>query len=207
MDRRPGRRPIVTAFILLLLLALPESRAAAEPPHIGYVESQLYPIRVYYNTAEDSQLAQEVLLVAEPAWQFQIVELGFQPPITKDAAGEVVEGFWVYFDRWSLDTAEHLGDNPHTPWTDCTTYGVISPDTELRLEEQVVVVLNETALAATDCIESPFAWKATLTAVVSKTLVPWYNVVGYLQTFQESLRAFYPYFPFYSFVLIVLLDL
>jgi len=145
------------------------SAATAAPDYDGFVESTQYPIRVHYTEAAGLAAAEEVLGYAESGWATQIVQMGFPEPTTMNDQDEVVTGMWIYLDpAHGMDHPEAIGDNPDTPWTDCTArvrISTLSPSS--YLEMVTLHEMNHVLEYAADCGEPHFALEQTTVAVTT----------------------------------------
>jgi hypothetical protein len=162
-------RRFIVPVVTCVALAVPLGTASAEPPWDGYVESTQYPIRVHYTASAGLSNAEEALGYAEASWQIQVEQMGFPAPTTEDATGTIIPGLWIFLDPDGLGNyAEPIGDNPNTPWTDCTTRVVVMSLTPTYYFELVVYhEMNHVLEMSADCGESPFAMKNTTVAVTT----------------------------------------
>ncbi|MBN2800151.1 MAG: hypothetical protein JXX28_13500 [Deltaproteobacteria bacterium] len=146
------------------------------------LESTVYPIQVI---APDEALATAAMSASEDAWRATVIELGFAPPLMRDAAGDAVEGFAISFVSQGEDqlaTFNILGDIPETPASDCPTRGVVNAnhmDEPGWLEMTVVHLLNHASLHAVDCLEPQMPSFDFFTVAVEHLLGvdafgPWY---------------------------------
>jgi len=174
--------------------------AAAAPPYDGYVESAVYPIRVHYTTAAGPEAAQEVLGYAEEGWETQIVQMGFPVPTAVNDQDERVTGLWIYLDpAHGMDHPEAIGDNPDTPWTDCTTrirISTLAPSSYLRLVTHHE--MNHVLEYSADCGEPPFTIEQTTVAVTTinepdDTVFPEYMLPVFQQNPHNSLHCTFYY--------------
>lgn len=121
-----------------------------------HVESDLYPIRVYY---DELAMASDALGEAEAGWEEQVLEMGFELPTTiRSDVIEVGFDFYIGSDTHpqALATFEILGDDPSTTRTDCPTFGVINSDVMYSINWTGMAVrhiLNHASLHSVDCIE------------------------------------------------------
>jgi hypothetical protein len=99
------------------------------PPSVGYVESPILPLRVYYQTEADKPVAEEVLKATETAWDNQIKQVGYPQPFTGDGQDPTpVPGLWTYVADTGMGGGgytEWLFDIPLTPISDCSARVVI----------------------------------------------------------------------------------
>ncbi|MBW2458922.1 MAG: hypothetical protein JRI68_30770, partial [Deltaproteobacteria bacterium] len=120
------------------------------------------------NTA-GAEIAEEVLGYAEAGWETQVVQMGFPTPTTVNDQEEVETGLWIYLDpAYGMDHPEALGDNPDTPWTDCTArvrISTLSPSS--YLEMVTLHEMNHVLEYAADCGEPHFAIEQTTVAVTT----------------------------------------
>jgi hypothetical protein len=65
---------------------LDHAERGGRPAAIGSVLSDEHPLRVHWSTPGDEALAERVLALAEHAWDVQVDQLGFRPPVLPDAA-------------------------------------------------------------------------------------------------------------------------
>ncbi len=160
--RRRARKLWMSAAALLVVLCA-TSRASAQ----DYVASSSYPLRVYYTADVGEALALQALGFAENAWQAQVGQMGFGPIYTLDEANGIVEGLYIHLDPSApYNHAEPIGDNPDTPYTDCTVKAVVATLSPVSYFELVVAhEMNHAFQMAADCGESPFAWENTTMAV------------------------------------------
>jgi len=145
------------------------SIAAADGTYVGHVSSSQYPIRIYYTADAGQAKAQETLGYAETAWQIQVEQMGFTAPTTVDETGQFVQELRIYLDpTLSYDYPEPMGDNPNTPWTDCTTRMFVrSLSSSSYLEHLIAHELNHMLEYAMDCAESTFTFEQTTVAVTT----------------------------------------
>lgn len=85
-------RPRCWTPALLQLRAATEGTFAAtadyRPEAVGWVDSEVYPIRVHYRRAEDAGRAADVVLpLAEESWRVEIEEMGWPAPPADEGAG------------------------------------------------------------------------------------------------------------------------
>lgn len=58
------------------------------PEEVGYVDSDLYPIRVHYRRSQDAHRASAVILpMAEESWRIEVEEMGWPPPPSDGTLG------------------------------------------------------------------------------------------------------------------------
>jgi MYXO-CTERM domain-containing protein len=183
-----NKRKIVLASFATLTALLPAAPASAEPPSFDdYVESQTYPIRVHYPLSVGQGVANQALGYAETAWRIQIEQMGFPVPNTVDDNDDIVPGMWIYLDPTAgYNHAEAIGDNPNTPWTDCTVRTIVASTAPADFFELVIGhEMNHALEMTSDCGESPFAYENT-TMAVSVLMDPQTEVFKeWLPTFQQ----------------------
>lgn len=78
------------------------------PEAVGYVDSEVYPLRIHYRLEEDLERAQTLMLpLAEMCWQMQIDEMGWpEPPADSGLGGD---------DRYDIYlTNEETGGGAYT---------------------------------------------------------------------------------------------
>jgi hypothetical protein len=154
-----------------LLLALPAAGASvsAQPASVGHLDSASYPIRVHYPTEAHATVAATVLAEAELTWEAEVVQMGFEPPMTEDASGAAIVGLWIYLVAGSeYAHGEPISDIPGTPYTDCTTRVILPADLPASyLPIYVAHESNHAMQMAVDCVESPFAYENTTVAVTT----------------------------------------
>lgn len=157
----------LAALVTLLGLALGSSAARAQPASVGHLDSGTYPIRVHYPTEAHASLAATVLAEAERTWEVEVVDMGFDPPMTEDASGTAAPGLWIYLVADSeYAHAEPVSDLPGTPYTDCTTRVILPADLpEAYLPVYVAHECHHAMQMAVDCTEAPFAYENTTVAV------------------------------------------
>ena len=163
----PIRRILaLSAASVALLLG---ASASAEPTFAGFVESETLPVRVYYVDGIPEATIDRVLSLAEQTWQQQVVEMGFTPPTALDEKGGRVSGLWIHLDpNAPYDTAAMDGDNPDTPWTDCTVHVQLATLSSSSYLDMLVPHESNHALEmADDCGESNFAFEQTTVAVTT----------------------------------------
>ncbi len=143
--------------------------ASAAPPYDDFVESTEVPVRVHYTNAAGLEAAEEVLGYAEAGWETQVVQMGFPAPTTVNDQNEIVTGLWIYLDpAYGMDHPEAIGDNPNTPWTDCTARVRISTLAPSSYLEMVTLhEMNHVLEYAADCGEPHFAIEQTTVAVTT----------------------------------------
>jgi MYXO-CTERM domain-containing protein len=133
------------------------------PPSVGYVESTLPPIRVYYPTEGDKPMAEYILPLAVDAWTRQVKDTGYMAPFTGDDKIAFTPGHWIYIGDTGMGGGgytEWLEDIPITPIADCSSRVVIDP---MNGNEFLPIVVahefNHATQMATDCIEAISAWE------------------------------------------------
>jgi hypothetical protein len=147
-----ARHFAIAALLAVLTLS---AEARGEPP--GEVaESDLYPIRVFYELSMEDAVA-GVIAEAEAAWVDLIEGAQLPPPLTMfgDTVGE---GFDLLIDTEipGVGMYDVLGDQPDTPAADCPTLAYFNPfaaSTEGMLTMTMHHLLSRQCLRAVDCIE------------------------------------------------------
>ena len=184
-------------------------RAAAElyqagnsrPTSVGYYDSTKYPVRVHYTTTALATRAETVLGFVELSWQKQTETMGFRPPLGD--FGGIDEGgspaLDVYIGTTDPGASGYTAPEyewTDTPWTDCTTFIVISQYvTGGELQTTMAHELNHAMQAASDCSEWSAFWENTSTYVMDLTYDDVDDYVSVLPDFQRV-----PSMPFEHFV-------
>jgi hypothetical protein len=143
------------AVAALLAVCALSAEAKGEPP--GEVaESDLYPIRVFYE-ASSIDAVPGVIAEAEAAWVDLIEGAELPPPLTLFDT-TVGDGFDILLDTEiaGVGTYEVLGDHPDTPAADCPTLAWFNPwasPSEEMLTMTMHHLLARQCLRAIDCIE------------------------------------------------------
>ena len=147
------------------------------PAAIDSVLSDDHPLRVHWTTAGDEALAQQVLALAERAWDVQVDELGFRPPVLPDAAdGPELD---IYLDAIGEGQAGVAADSLEDSATGdgfSSTSAWVVLDRGLPADQLPAFVaheFNHVLHWATDFTEGSITlWEATATAAQAWTLPP-----------------------------------
>lgn len=156
----------------------------AELPY--FLDSENYPVRVYYDDVTLLNLAQTVLNAAEHSWQTQIVEWRwYAPPI------ETPEGrYRLYVTTSGMGGGGYtapLGPWPKTEWDDCVSYIVIDRENgEHSVAAVVAHELNHAMQAAMDCLEPSSFWENTASYMM---LAVYPGAIWYVRYFLESFQV------------------
>ncbi|MGM0597312.1 MAG: DUF6055 domain-containing protein [Myxococcota bacterium] len=159
----------------------------AEMP--AHLDSEIVPLRVYYDPIENSETeAQNLLEAAELGWQVQINDFGFyEPPVVTPE-----NRYRIYFTDASGASGycAPVGGYPETEWDDCISYIVI--DNTLppaHVADTVIHELNHSMQVAMDCLE-PSAFLEN-TAVYMQYAVN-ENSINYIAPYMSSQFQNYP---------------
>ena len=145
------------------------------PDAIGSIVSDRFPIRVHWDRIEDEPKAAIALDYAELAWEIQVEQLGFNPPVLPDAADgpeldiyfDAIGAFqaWAYAPSYSDSTT---GDG----MMGAAAYMAIDRDLPLGLLGSYIAhEFNHVLQYATDFTEPTLPlWEATATAAQKWTL-------------------------------------
>ncbi|MBU1239651.1 hypothetical protein KKF84_10940 [Myxococcota bacterium] len=152
-----------------------------------YIDSDTYPIRVYYNDTDLAQGAQVTLESAEYAWFKEIVQWGFYAPPIVAPEGR----FRIYFDDTGMGGGGYCApveDYPPTAWDDCVTYLVIDKVNDLGSIPAIVAhELNHATQGAMDCLEPSAFWENT----ASYMMLAVYPDSMYVQYFLPDFQTYY----------------
>ncbi|MGM0597313.1 MAG: hypothetical protein ACQES9_09770 [Myxococcota bacterium] len=129
-----------------------------------YLDSLIFPIRVYYDNAALETKAQLVLEQAEIAWDIQINDFGFyEPPLVTPE-----NRYRIYLGsaNGAAGYTRPIGSYLETPWDDCMTYVVIEKDLpQFYMRDTVTHELSHAQQAAMDCLEPIVFWENTSTYI------------------------------------------
>jgi hypothetical protein len=153
-----------------------------------YIDSESFPIRVYYPDATYAGLAQGVLAAADLSWQKEVSEWGFyEPPLVTPEglyriylgnAGPGVNGYMDPFDRY-----------PEVDRDACVSYVLIDVGNSADGVGPVVAhELNHAMQASMDCLEQLAFFENTSTFVMAP-VYPDYGLIdqnGFLSAFQSE---------------------
>ncbi|MBU1241238.1 hypothetical protein KKF84_05810, partial [Myxococcota bacterium] len=149
-----------------------------------YVDSAIYPLRVYYKDPSMESKAISLLSYAESAWEIEIDEWGFYAPPVVTPEGR----YRIYIDDASgaAGYTAPVDEYPDTPWDDCVTYIVIEQDMHnWGMFDTMAHELNHASQAAMDCMEPTAFWENT--AVFSEIAISsqgMYMAAYYSEAFQ-----------------------
>ena len=155
----------------------------AELPNL--LDSEDYPIRVYYDDEQVRALALSVLEAAEHSWQTQILDWGwYAPPLDTD------EGrYRLYVTTSGMGGGGYtapVGTWPDTAWDDCVTYIVIDRDNDDYSVGAVVAhELNHAMQGAMDCLEPTSFWENSASYMM---LAVYPGSIWYVRYFLESFQ-------------------
>lgn len=87
-----GDRCHTPSLLALRAVEGPAPALAAPSPYrpeaVGFVDSEIYPIRVHYRRSQDAHRASAVILpMAEESWRAEVVEMGWPPPPSDGTLG------------------------------------------------------------------------------------------------------------------------
>ena len=156
----------------------------AELPHL--LDSEDYPIRVYYDDDQVRPLALSVLEAAERSWQTQILDWGwYAPPLETD------EGrYRLYVTTSGMGgggSTAPVGAWPATAWDDCVTYIVIDRENDDYSVGAVVAhELNHAMQGAMDCLEPTSFWENSASYMM---LAVYPGSIWYVRYFLESFQV------------------
>lgn len=159
-------------------------RYPAELPY--FLDSESYPVRVYYDDETLRTLAQTVLAAAEHSWQTQILEWHwYAPPIETPESR-----YRLYVTTSGMGGGGYtapLGPWSETEWDDCVSYIVIDRDNDERSVSAVVAhELNHAMQAAMDCLEPSSFWENTASYMM---LAVYPGSIWYVRYFLESFQV------------------
>ena len=145
------------------------------PAAIDSVLSDDHPLRVHWTTAGDQPLAERVLALAEQAWDVQVGQLGFRPPVLPDAAdGPELD---IYLDALGEGEAGVAADSledssPGDGFSSTSAWVVLDRGIpEDDMPAFVAHEFNHVLHWATDFTEDHInLWEATATAAQAWTL-------------------------------------
>ena len=142
-----------------------DARRILGPPPVtaGSIDStDGYPIRVYYQTEDDLEMAETVLDYAEQSLAAQVDLLGWTPPVGEEE-GEPVPRLDVYVVDVPYDASgycEPLANNGLTSWTDALVRCHINRENEEEyLFETVQHEIHHAIQFSEDAIEFPTAFE------------------------------------------------
>ncbi|MBU1245030.1 hypothetical protein KKD52_07060 [Myxococcota bacterium] len=156
----------------------------AELPNL--LDSETFPIRVYYDDESVHSLALSVLAAAENSWQVQILDWGwYAPPLDTD------EGrYRLYVTTSGMGGGGYtapLGTWPETAWDDCVSYIVIDRSNDGQSVGAVVAhELNHAMQAAMDCMEPSAFWENSASYMM---LAVYPGSIWYVRYFLESFQV------------------
>ena len=83
-----ARPPCLTPYLHPFGRDTGRAGAADRPDSVGYLDSELYPIRVHYRNEDDAERAETVILpAAEYAWSVEVDEMGWPAPPSDNGLG------------------------------------------------------------------------------------------------------------------------
>ncbi|MBU1221600.1 IPT/TIG domain-containing protein [Myxococcota bacterium] len=177
----------------IIMDAFQKSRKSKNPlypripdPMQYYLDSDLYPVRVYYYNEVQHDLAQSVLEGVDEAWAKSIDDFGFYAPpiVTEDGRYP----FYIMNASGAAGYTSPVGYYDETPWDDCVTYIVIEENSHGGMVKATVAhELNHASQAAMDCLEPVVFWENTAVfteIAVYPQIVQWMGY--YAEYFQES---------------------
>ncbi|MBN2724527.1 MAG: IPT/TIG domain-containing protein [Deltaproteobacteria bacterium] len=155
-------------------------------PMAYYLDSVIYPIRVYYYQESQLELATSVLEAADESWMKEIDEFGFYaPPITTP---EEKYRIFIMGASGASGYTSPIGSYDETPWDDCVTYIVIEENSYPQMAKSTVAhELSHATQGAMDCMEPVVFWENTAVfteIAVYPSIIGWMRY--YAQYFQES---------------------
>lgn len=205
---------------LLMARRDPQRRAAlstwsagdtSPAPSVGSVYSTLYPLRVHYRLEDQLAQAQDLLGMAEIAWEAEVNGLGFDPPEPDGESGgdDALDLYLASYDYTGGQAVTLIsgfdvrsGDGRQSCTSSILIYEGLPVET---LPVTVAHELNHALQAAMDFQEHPWIWEATATAVediVFDEINDYTRMVAQFQQFPEqtlmlfekqSIYGLYPY--------------
>ncbi len=159
----------------------------ARPDSIGWVDSDQRPVRCHWNEAEHAGRCDELLEGIELAWDIQVDEMGFPPPIP-DADGLLD----VYIDAGTSSYGAYaygpsIDADPDDGRMGCHAYIAIHPDYDEDFKWTMLHEFNHVLQYATDFTEPRYvAWEGTATAAEVWTDPDLAVVPSYVADFQAT---------------------
>jgi len=152
----------------------------------NFLDSETFPIRVYYDDESVHSLALTVLAAAETSWQVQILDWGwYAPPIATDEAK-----YRLYVTTSGMGGGGYtapMGTWPDTVWDDCVTYIVIDRSNDEHSVSAVVAhELNHAMQGAMDCLEPSSFWENSASYMM---LAVYPGSIWYVRYFLESFQV------------------
>lgn len=130
------------------------------------VGSATYPVMVHYRTLAEDATARAALGYLETAWQVEIIDLGFTPPLPDQGHCGPDDRFDAFLWAGNGECFVTVGDdNPATAWDDYYSYMVVDQDSEfagIHLDATIAHEFNHASQASDDWWETPcfFEWSA-----------------------------------------------
>jgi MYXO-CTERM domain-containing protein len=137
---------------------------AGYPAELQYhLDSELVPVRVYYDSDSQIALARLTLAAAETSWIAEIDGFGFYAPPLTTPEGR----YRIYIGDTGMGGGGYcspIGGYTETPWDDCQTYVVIDQrNPRYYIDSLVAHELNHATQGAMDCLEPVSFWENTAT--------------------------------------------
>ncbi len=133
------------------------------------LRSVRYPLRVHYPNRRQQAIAERILTILETAWQVEVVQLGFSPPLADGGLCGPDDDFDVFVWRDLYEGyVSAIAENPATAHDDWFTYMAVDPWGPYggdALEATLAHELNHACQAADDWWESPLVFEMTATFV------------------------------------------
>ena len=166
------------------------------PPSVGHIDSaEGYPIRIFYETEEDLEMAEAVLEASEQGFAAQVELLGWTAPTTEED-GEPLARLDVYIHETPYGASgycEPLAGNGLTSWTDALVRCAIdSRNDPAGLAETVQHELHHALQFSEDAIEFPAAYEMFCIHTISSLIEDNWEWMYFVPHFQDA-----PYLPIF----------
>ncbi|MBU1221599.1 hypothetical protein KKF34_09350 [Myxococcota bacterium] len=164
---KPAQATMLLVKAFQMRMKLKKKADYSMPDELAYyLDSEIYPIRVYYSSESDLDLAQAVLTAADYSWSVEVDEFGFYaPPVVTPE-----NRYRIYIANTGMGGGGYtapISDYPDTPRDDCVTYIVIDPSNDTYSADGVTAhELNHAMQASMDCLETTSFWENTATWVM-----------------------------------------
>ncbi|PKN25790.1 MAG: hypothetical protein CVU65_07575 [Deltaproteobacteria bacterium HGW-Deltaproteobacteria-22] len=152
-----------------------------------FLDSEIVPVRVYYDLETQGTLARMTLEAAETSWIAEIDGFGFfAPPLTTP------EGrYRIYIGDTGMGGGGYcspVGTYAETPWDDCQTYVVVDQrNPRYYIDSLVAHELNHATQGAMDCLEPVSFWENTATYMKFAVFPSSLSYVRYYMDYFQSL--------------------
>ncbi len=186
-----------------------EAAAAGEalPPSEGYVESDRLPLRVHYASNTYLATAENVLALAEHAWDVEVPLLGFSEPLPDNGVGGD-DALDIYLASYDLTAGgaytqpTYWDADPSDAVQSCSSYIVLYEDLdETVLPVYVAHEFNHACQCAMDFRELTWAWETTATFmedIVYDDINDYYGYIPYFQAYPEQTLVYFDTMPPYA---------